>query len=149
MASTELPADFSAFLKLLNAHGVSFQVVGAYAVGFHGHPRSTADIDVWIPRDGDTSTRVVAGIREFGFDTPQLTPDLFLKADTVIRLGLPPIRIQLLTTMAGIEFHDCASRAVPVMLGGAPALIIGLADLKRNKLASGRHQDLADLEHLP
>src|SRR6476659_4571736 len=106
MASTELPADFSAFLKLLNAHGVSFQLVGPYAVGFHGHPRSTADIDVWILRDADTSTRVVAAIREFGFDAPQLTPDLFLKADTVIRLGLPPIRIQLLTTMAGIELHD-------------------------------------------
>jgi hypothetical protein len=149
MAQTELPPDFSEFLKLLNAHGVSYLIIGGYAVGFHGHPRATADIDIWIPRRADTASRVVAAIREFGFDTPQLSADLFLRPDQVIRLGVAPVRIEVLTSIAGVEFDECASRAVVTTFGDVPVRVIGLADLKRNKRAAGRHQDLADLEHLP
>ncbi|MBM4195278.1 MAG: hypothetical protein FJ202_13020 [Gemmatimonadetes bacterium] len=149
MGPAELPPDFSAFLRLLNAHRVSYLIIGGYAVGFHGHPRATADIDIWIPQRADTARRVVATIREFGFDTPQLSEELFLQPDQVIRLGVPPVRIELLTSIAGVEFDDCAQRSVAAVLGGVAVRFIGLADLKRNKLAAGRHQDLADLEHLP
>jgi hypothetical protein len=149
MAPTELPPDFSEFLKLLNAHGVDYLIIGGYAVGFHGHPRATADIDVWIPRRAHTANRVVTAIREFGFDTPELSSDLFLRPDQVIRLGVPPMRIEVLTSIAGVEFDDCAPRAVAATLGEVPVRIIGLDDLKTNKRAAGRHQDLADLEHLP
>jgi len=145
----ELPPDFSEFLKLLNAHSVSYLIIGGYAVGFHGHPRATADIDIWIPRDAETAQHAVSAIRDFGFDTPELTPELFLRPDQVIRLGVPPVRIEILTSIAGVEFEECASRAVDAVLGGVPVRIIALADLKRNKRAAGRHQDLADLEHLP
>ena len=149
MAPTELPPDFSEFLKLLNAHSVDYLIIGGYAVGFHGHPRATADIDIWIPRRLDTANRLVGAIRDFGFDTPELSPDLFLLPDQVIRLGVPPVRIEVLTSIAGVEFDACTSRAVETRFGDVPARIIGLDDLKANKRAAGRHQDLADLEHLP
>lgn len=149
MASPELPPDFSEFLKLLNAHRVDYLIIGGYAVGFYGHPRATADIDIWVPRRVETAQRLVAAIREFGFDTPQLSAELFTRPDQVIRLGVPPVRIELLTTIAGVEFAECADRAVDAVLGEVTVRIIGLDDLKRNKRASGRHQDLADLEKLP
>lgn len=149
MAPPVLPPDFSAFLRSLNAHGVSYLVVGGYAVGFHGYPRATADIDLWIPRDADTAGRVVAALHDFGFNVPELSADLFMRSDQVIRLGVPPVRIELLTTIAGVEFVDCLGRAVETSLDDVPVRIIGLEDLKRNKRAAGRHQDLADLDHLP
>jgi hypothetical protein len=136
-------------LRSLNAHGVSYLIVGGYAVGFHGYPRATADIDIWIPRRPDTASRVVAAIRDFGFDVPELSADLFVRPDQVIRLGVPPVRIELLTSIAGVEFDACVARAVNTMLDNVPVRVIGLEDLKRNKRAAGRHQDLADLEHLP
>ncbi|HLG54083.1 MAG TPA: nucleotidyltransferase [Vicinamibacterales bacterium] len=145
----ELPPDFSEFLKLLNAHGVSYLIIGGYAVGFHGHPRATADIDIWVPRETETAHRLVSAIREFGFEAPELSADLFVRPDQVVRLGVPPLRIELLTTIAGVEFEECAPRAVITELGGVSVRIIALTDLKRNKRAAGRHQDLADLEHLP
>lgn len=144
-----LPPDFSEFLKQLNAHGVDYLVIGGYAVGFHGHPRATADIDIWVPQRRETADRLVAAIRAFGFDTPELSSALFLRHDQIIRFGVPPMRIEILTTIAGVEFDDCLPRAVSGILGGVPVRFIGLEDLKRNKRAAGRHQDLADLENLP
>ena len=149
MAPPVLPPDFSAFLRSLNTHGVSYLVVGGYAVGFHGYPRATADIDIWIPRDPGTAGRMVAALRDFGFNVPALSPDLFARPDQVIRLGVPPVRIELLTSIAGVEFEECVGRAVETTVDDVTVRIIGLEDLKRNKRAAGRHQDLADLEHLP
>lgn len=149
MATPSLPPDFSEFLKLLNAHGVEYLVVGGYAVGVHGYPRATADIDIWVPMHPDTATQLVSVLRAFGFDVPELSPELFLKADQIVRLGAPPMRIEVLTTIAGVDFADCYPRGLPVTLGGVSTRVIGLDDLKRNKRAAGRHADLADLEHLP
>ena len=149
MADPSLPPDFSEFLRLLNANGVDYLVVGGYAVGVHGHPRATADIDIWVPMRPGTATQLVATIRAFGFDVPQLSPALFLKPDQVIRLGRPPLRIELLTTISGVEFDECYARGIATSLGGVDVHVIGLDDLKKNKRAAGRHQDLADLDHLP
>ena len=149
MAELELPPDFSAFLTLLNAHEVRFLVVGGYAVGFHGHPRATADIDIWLPMQPDIAGRVVNALREFGFEAPALSSELFQRPDQVIRLGEPPVRIELLTTIDGVAFDECYPRAVEAVLGGVEVRVIGLDDLKTNKRAAGRHQDLADLDHLP
>ncbi|OFW05438.1 MAG: hypothetical protein A3I61_14585 [Acidobacteria bacterium RIFCSPLOWO2_02_FULL_68_18] len=149
MADPTLPPDFSAFLRLLNAHAVRYVIVGGYAVGYHGHPRATADIDIWVPMDTTAATRLVNALHEFGFDVPDLSADLFLRPDQIIRLGVPPVRIELLTTIAGVQFDECYPRAIRTTLGGVEVSIIGLDDLKRNKRAAGRHQDLADLEHLP
>lgn len=149
MADPALPPDFSEFLKLLNTHRVRYLIVGAYAVGFHGHPRATADIDIWVPMREETAQQLVSVLRNFGFDVPQLSTEPFLRPDQVIRLGVPPVRIELLTTIAGVEFDECYARGVRARLGEVDVRIIALDDLKANKRAAGRHQDLADLEHLP
>ncbi len=149
MAEPTLPPDFSEFLRLLNAHDVEYLVVGGYAVGFHGHPRATADIDLWVPMRKTTADRLVRVLRAFGFDVPELSPDLFLRPYQVIRLGAPPLRIELLTTISGVDFDDCYPRAVTAAIDGVGVRMISLADLKANKRAAGRHQDLADLDHLP
>jgi hypothetical protein len=149
MADPILPPDFSEFLRLLNAHRVDYLVVGGYAVAFHGYPRATADIDIWVPMEEETAERLVAVLRKFGFDAPELSRDLFLRPRQMIRLGAPPLRIELLTSIAGVDFRSCHSRAVRAMFDDVEVGLIALDDLKANKRAVGRHQDLADLEHLP
>ena len=149
MAEPTLPPDFSEFLRLLNAYRVSYLIVGGYAVGFHGHPRATADIDIWVPRRADTAQQLMIVLEAFGFDVPQLSTNIFLKPDQVIRMGVPPVRIELLTSIDGVEFDACYARAVQTTLGDVGVRMIGLDDLKTNKRAAGRHQDLADLDHLP
>lgn len=138
MADPSLPPDFSEFLRLLNAHGVDYLIVGGYAVGFHGHPRATADIDIWVPMRADTAQRLTTVVRAFGFDVPQLSEAVFLKPSQVIRLGEPPLRIEILTTIDGVQFDDCFARAPRTTLGGVDVRMIGLDDLKANKRASGR-----------
>jgi predicted nucleotidyltransferase len=149
MATTLLPPDFEDFLRLLNSKGVEYLLIGGYAVGYHGYPRATAGLDVWIATTRANATRVAQALREFGFDLPQLTPDLFLEKDKVIRMGLPPLRIEILTTISGVMFTECYRRREVVDLGGVLVSIISLSDLKANKRAAARHQDLSDLEHLP
>lgn len=143
-----LPDDFSAFLRLLNAYRVDYLVVGGYAVGFHGYPRATADLDVWVDMSPDNAVRVVDAVRAFGFDLPSLTPELFTRPTTIVRFGLPPFRIEIMTTIDGVDFETCRTNAVTID-AGTPLPVISLDDLKRNKRAAGRHKDLADLDALP
>ena len=92
---------------------------------------------------------MMAVLKEFGFDLPQLREEIFEKEDQLIRLGRPPIQIEILTTISGVEFAECYGGRVEDEIDGVPAKIISLEHLKTNKRASGRHQDLADLENLP
>ena len=148
--TTTLPSDFKEFLRLLDETGVKYLIVDGYAVGYHGYPRSTGDMDVWIDSTEENAKRVVETLREFGFDVPELAPDLFLDPDRVIRLGHPPLRIELLTSVTGVGFADCySSHVVEEMDDGTRIHFIGLEELKENKRATGRHKDLDDLEHLP
>jgi hypothetical protein len=148
--TTTLPSDFKEFLRLLDETGVKYLIVGGYAVGYHGYPRSTGDMDVWVDSTEENAKRVVETLKEFGFDVPRLVPDLFLDPDRVIRMGHPPLRIEILTSVAGVSFGECySSRAVDEMDDGTPIHFIGLEKLKENKRASGRHKDLDDLENLP
>lgn len=149
MATPLLPRDFVAFLQLLNAKGVRYLLLGGYAVGYHGYPRATADMDVWIAADAENAERIVEALRDFGFDVPELSPDLFLQPETVVRLGEPPVRIELLTAASGVDFDECYAERVVVGLSDVQVPIIGLRHLRINKAASGRHKDLDDLEHLP
>ena len=149
MATIHLPPDFKEFLKLLNAHQVEYLLIGGYAVSYHGYPRATADMDIWIALQPANAERIVAVLKEFGFDLPELSPELFLKEWQIIRLGVPPVRIELATTLSGVNFNECYAERVVDILDGVKVNLISLKHLKINKKASGRHQDLADIENLP
>ena len=147
MDTTLLPPDFREFLQLLNSHEVRYMLVGGYAVGFYGYPRATADMDIWVATDAKNVESVLAALTEFGF--AEVAPEVFAKEKQVLRMGVPPLRIELLTGVSGVEFENCYSQRAVVNLGGVEVSLIGLEDLKVNKAASGRHKDLNDLEHLP
>ena len=146
---TRLPPDFKEFLKLLNDHDVEYLLIGGYAVGYHGYPRATADMDIWIAMTPVNADRIVKVLKEFGFDLPELSIDLFLKEWQIIRLGVPPVRIEIATMISGVNFSECYDERVLDVLDGVKVNLISLKHLKMNKKAAGRHQDLSDLENLP
>jgi predicted nucleotidyltransferase len=148
MVMIQLPPDFREFLKLLNEHKVKYLLIGGYAVSYYGYPRSTADMDIWVAIEPKNADNLVAVLREFGFDVPSLESSLFLNEDKVIRMGLPPLRIELLTTISGVNFDECYSERVVSIIDGVEVNIISLKHLKINKKASGRYKDLDDLDHL-
>ncbi|MDT4954613.1 MAG: hypothetical protein QOJ02_2751 [Acidobacteriota bacterium] len=144
-----LPPDFKEFLRLLNARQVEYLLIGGYAVGYYGYPRATADMDIWIAINRQNAEKVVAVLREYGFDLPELSPELFLEEDRMIRMGVPPLRLEVITSISGVRFEECYAERVPVMVGDVEASLISLRHLKINKKASGRFKDLNDLENLP
>ncbi len=149
MAMIELHPDFKEFLRLLNSKDVKYLLVGGYAVCFHGYSRSTADMDILIAIDAQNSQKVCQVLREFGFSESQVKPELFLQRDQVIRMGVAPVKIEIITSASGIDFEDCYRRRVMVQVNDLTISVIGLEDLKINKSASGRHKDLEDIMHLP
>lgn len=149
MIMTQLPEDFKEFLKLLNAHGVEYLIVGGYAVGYYGYPRATGDLDVWISKRHGNVKKIISVLKEFGFDNPELTEDLFIKEDKIVRLGNPPLRIEIMTSISGVEFNECYDSKTVFDVDNIPMSLISLTHLKKNKKASNRHIDLNDLEHLP
>lgn len=142
-----LNPDFKEFAELLNAHRVDYLVVGGYALAAHGHPRYTGDIDFWLDHTPDNIHRLLAVLREFGFGSLDLKAEDF-GPDSVVQLGQPPRRIDLLTGIDGVDFADCHSRREIIDIDGLSLNFIGLNDFKTNKRASGRHKDLADLDAL-
>jgi len=149
MANVNLPPDFKEFLKLLNSHHVEYLLIGGYAVAYHGYPRATGDMDIWIATHFQNTQKIVAVLKEFGFDQPGLTPELFRQADQIIRMGVPPVRIEIATGISGVEFSECYASRVVDVLDGVEVAVIDLDHLKINKRAAGRHKDLDDLENLP
>lgn len=148
MATIQLPPDFKEFLQLLNTHKVEYLLIGGYAVGYYGYPRATGDMDIWIAVHPNNARRLVATLREFGFALPDLNETLFLQQNRITRMGVPPLRLEILTSISGVEFADCyASRSV-VVIDGVEVSLISLDNLKKNKKASARHKDLNDLENL-
>ncbi len=145
----DLPPDFKEFLKLLNEKAVRYLLIGSYAVGYHGYPRATNDMDIWIAIGPDNANRVTTVLREFGFDLPELVPTLFLEKDRIVRMGNPPMRIEITTGISGVEFEECYTNRVTDTVDGVSVNIIDLVHLKINKKAAGRFKDLADLENLP
>ena len=143
-----LNRDFREFIQSLNASGVRYLVVGGYAVAFHGHPRYTKDMDIWIDRTPDNADRVIDALGQFGFGSLGLKRDDFLVPDQIIQLGHPPTRIDISTSLSGVEFKDCYSARVATEIESVKIDFIDLENLRKNKQASGRHQDLADLENL-
>ena len=125
-----------------------YLVVGGYAVALYGYPRYTKDIDIWIDLSPDNSERIIDAISQFGFASLDLNKEDFLEADVIIQLGYPPNRIDILTTLTGVDFEDCYSSRTLVEIDGETISFIDLENLKKNKAATGRTQDQADLENL-
>ena len=149
MATIQLPPDFKEFLQLLNDQQVEYLLVGGYAVAYYGYPRATGDIDFWLAIEPTNAARTVAVLTTFGFGNSGVTPDVFLQDNKIIQMGVPPMRIDLFTTLSGVTFAACFSRRVQDNIDGVAVNIIGLDDLKANKQASGRLKDLNDLSQLP
>ncbi len=143
-----LNQDFKEFIESLNKNKVRYLVIGGYAVAFHGHPRYTKDIDIWIGMDRENAANIVKALAEFGFASLGLKEEDFTTPDQIIQLGYPPERIDILTTPPGVNFEECYARRVETKMGGVLVNFIDVEDLKRNKKAAGRHQDLADVENL-
>lgn len=148
MAMIRLPSDFKEFLQLLNSEQVEYLLVGGYAVAYHGYPRATGDIDIWVALERRNAEKIVAVLHLFGFDLPDLSIEMFLEAERIVRLGVPPFRIEILTTISGVSFADCYAERVTDVMDGVELNFINLKYLKINKRASGRLKDLNDLEHL-
>lgn len=149
MAMIRLPPDFKDFLKLLKEHNVRYLLIGGYAVGYHGYPRATADMDIWVAIHSDNANKLVEAIKKFGLDVPELTPELFLKEKQIIRMGVPPVMVEINTSISGVDFDACHAKRIVADFDGVAVDLISLDDLKTNKKAAGRSKDLTDLEKLP
>jgi predicted nucleotidyltransferase len=133
---------------LLNSHRVEYLLIGGYAVCYHGYYRNTNDIDFWIAVHPENARKMTAVVKEFGFDLPEVSEAVFLNKGRIIRMGVEPTRIEILTEISACEFDECYARRTEATLDGVPVCLISLSDLIRNKIKSGRLKDLDDVQHL-
>jgi hypothetical protein len=144
----EAQNDFRELLALFNANGVEYVIVGAYALAFHGAPRHTGDLDVLVrPTDGNAQ-RVMAALTAFGFGEVGLSAEDFQQADQVIQLGVPPVRVDLITSLTGVSWQQADEGKVAGTYGDVPTFYLGRREYVANKAAIGRKKDQADLEAL-
>ena len=143
-----LSKDFKEFVALLNKYDVQYLVVGGYAVAIHGYPRYTKDLDVWIALSPENADKILKALDDFGFGELNLTAEDFSEPDQIIQLGFPPNRIDIMTSLSGVDFNNCYETRLEVNLDGIAIVIIDRVNLKKNKLATGRPQDLADAENI-
>lgn len=143
-----LNPDFKEFIKLLNANQVKYLIIGGYAVAIHGHPRYTKDIDIWVEMSSENAIKLITALDQFGFGSLGLSAQDFQTPNQIIQLGYPPNRIDLITTPDGIDFETCYPSKTEIIIDNIPVQFIDLENLRKNKKASGRLQDLADLENL-
>jgi hypothetical protein len=136
-------------LKSLNSNHVEYLLIGGYAVGIYGHIRATNDLDIWVGISAANAAKIERALREFGFTAVGLTSDVFLARNNVVRMGVPPIRIEILTSVSGVEFESCYAEKEMIRIEEMAVPVISLSRLRENKAASGRAKDLADLENLP
>ncbi len=143
-----LNQDFKEFIQSLNDHNVRYLIIGGYAVAFHGHPRYTKDLDICIELGQENAANILKALAHFGFGSLGLTEDDFLEPDQIVQLGFPPSRIDILTTLEGVDFDECFASKIVTTIDNIQMNFIDLENLKKNKKATGRLQDLADLENL-
>ena len=136
------------FLELFNAFSVEYLVVGSYALAFHGAPRNTGVIDIWVKPEKVNAKRILEALDDFGFGSLNLSVDDFIHPDKIIQLGYSPVRIDLITSISGVSWDEAVKNGVKGPYGRTTVNFIGLNEFKKNKKASGRLQDLADLERL-
>jgi hypothetical protein len=144
----ELDKDFSEFVELFIAHDVRFLIIGGYALAAHGLPRATGDLDAWVWISDDNASKIISALNEFGFGDVGVTVSDFSRQDSVVQLGFPPYRIDILTSIDGVEFEDAWSRRIMVQVNHLDVPFISRGDLIVNKTAVGRPQDVADVKRL-
>jgi predicted nucleotidyltransferase len=144
-----LEKDFEDFIALLNEHQVAYMVVGGYALAFHGKPRHTGDLDIWIAISEENANKMLGVIRDFGMNSLGFTKDDFLKPGYISQIGYPPLRIDILNEIDGLQFSDAIKNIQVIDLGdGLKVSYIGLNDFIQNKMATGRSQDIADIKEI-
>lgn len=144
----EIQKDFKEFFALFNAHKVEYVIVGGYALAFHGAPRYTGDIDVLVRAEESNAQRILTALSDFGFSELDLAVNDFSDPDRVLQLGMPPVRIDILTSLTGITWQEASTDTLDLDYGGVPVKVVGREALLTNKRATGRAQDLADIEAL-
>ena len=149
MDTSQIPSDFKEFLKLLNENKVEYLLIGGYAVNYYGYVRPTGDMDIWISLSRENAEKVVAALREFGFASPEINAELFVKEKSLVRMGVPPMRLEITNYIDGVEFSESFNERELIQIEEVKVNLISLKHLKATKLASGRYKDLNDLENLP
>jgi hypothetical protein len=144
----ELDKDFNEFVELFLEHNVRFLIVGGYALAAHGLPRATGDLDAWVWINPENAQNIMRALNAFGFQNLSLTESDFSKEDSIIQLGYPPFRIDILTSIDGVAFDQAWEKKIVVELNGMNVPFIGRDDLITNKKAAGRPQDIADVSRL-
>jgi predicted nucleotidyltransferase len=144
----ELHPDFKDFLRLLNAHSVRYLVVGGYAVAYHGYVRATGDLDIFVEPSPSNAAALVSVLKEFGFDQPDVLPELFTQPKCLVRLGQEPVKLELMNSISGVDFATCHRNRVVADIEGVEVSFINLKELLANKQATGRLKDKADAEEL-
>ena len=144
----QINSDFEDLLRLLDASGARYLLVGGVALAFHEQPRFTKDMDIWIDREAENAARVYRVLAEFGAPLEHLTLEDLQSPDLVFQIGAAPVRIDVLTSVTGVEFADAWRSRLEGTYGAAQVYVIAKDDLVRNKRATGRTQDLADVERL-
>lgn len=144
----EIPNDFKELLELFNKHMVEYVIVGGYALAFHGAPRVTGDIDLFVRPRTDNAERILAALNEFGFGSLDLSVEELTKPGMVIQLGVPPVRVDIITRVSGVSWEKADADKVPGRYGQTPVHFISRDDFIANKKATGRLKDAADLEAL-
>ena len=145
-----LPPDFKELIELFLSKGVKFLIIGGYAVTAHGRPRYTGDIDFFVEKSPDNAKKITESLHEFFGPLPEISEENFLDDDRMSQFGREPFRIDILVSIKGVEFDECYERREIFTYDEIDMPFISLRDLRANKLATGRHKDLNDLEeHLP
>ena len=142
----EIQKDFKELLELFNAHKVEYIVVGGYALAFHGAPRFTGDIDLLVRPVAENARRVLSSLRDFGFGSLNLSESDFIRIENVIQLGVSPVRIDILTSLSGVDWEKSQANKVAGDYGGTPVYFLGKKEFILNKKSLGRKKDLADIE---
>ncbi|MDD5555745.1 MAG: hypothetical protein PHN82_00670 [bacterium] len=144
----EVQPDFRELLALFNERGIEYVIVGAYALAYHGAPRFTGDIDIYVRPTPENAYRIIEALTSFGFGSVGLKADDFQEPDHVVQLGVPPVRIDLVTSLTGVSWEQADAGKAAGTYGDVDVHYLGRDQYLQNKRAMGRKKDIADLEAL-
>lgn len=144
----EVQKDFKELFELFARHKVEYLIVGGYALAYHGAPRFTGDIDIFVRASLENSRKVLSALTDFGFGSLDLKAEDFQSPESVVQLGVPPVRVDIVTSITGVSWEDADKGKQEGLYGDVPVYFLGREQLITNKRAIGRNKDLADLEAL-